>query len=265
MATPNLKLAVAELIAHGPEGQTFRQPFVDGQVTRLGRSPVSGWAVSWDRGISREHVDLCWNDGKLTVVCRPTAANPIKLRGVALREAVVEKSEAFEIGTTSFYVSVTYRDPTPEERKTSNSSLRLSTAHNLPIPQRLEASHGVMETRDDLADILVEQSYKPSELKVVFGDAERQMEVLLRLPQSISGAQSDAELANVLCGVILEAIPPATAVAVAMFEESDVQHMQRAFNDPSEAIPKPKVMRVQKERNPRLVSCPAGDCFARPS
>ena len=48
-----------------------------------------------------------------------------------------------------------------------------------------------------------------------------------------------------LCGIILEAIPPATAVAVAMFDEFDVQHMQQTLGDPSDAIPKPKLMRVQ--------------------
>ena len=102
------KRGVAELVVQGPAGQTFRQQFVEGQITRLGRAPASGWAISWDRSISREHADLCWKDGKLTVTCLPTAANPVRLRGAPLREIVVTGSESFEIGQSSFYVDVTY-------------------------------------------------------------------------------------------------------------------------------------------------------------
>lgn len=74
------KRSVAELVVQGPAGQSLRQQLVEGQVMRLGRAPASGWAVSWDRTISREHADLCWKNGKLTVTCLPTAANPIRLR-----------------------------------------------------------------------------------------------------------------------------------------------------------------------------------------
>ena len=242
---PKPKIAVAELVAHGPAGQTFRQQFVEGEVTRVGRAPAGGWTISWDRGISREHADLCWKDGKLTIICRPTASNPIKVRGVSHREVVVEKSEAFEIGNSSFYVEVTYRDAPPSENQTSELSKPKRATRSVPSRKRSESHFEVLETKD-VAEIIEEHSYKASELtKVVFGDPERQMEVLLHLPQSIAGAQSDAELAHLLCGIILEAIPPASAVAVAMFDESDVQHMQRTLGDPSDAIPKPKLMRVQ--------------------
>ncbi len=244
-AKPKPKIAIAELVAHGPEGESFHHQFVEGEVTRLGRAPASGWTISWDRRISREHADLCWKDGKLTIVCRPTASNPIKVRGAFLREVVVEKSEAFEIGSSSFYVSVTYRDAAPGEiptadpaqpqgaRQSSSSQSRLAT-----IPEELESKH--------VTSILAEHSYKAGELNhVEFGDPEKQMEILLNLPQSIAGAKTDAELAHLLCGIILEAIPPARAVAVAMFDEADIQRMQQTLGDPSDAIPKPKLMRVQ--------------------
>ena len=54
-----------------------------------------------------------------------------------------------------------------------------------------------------------------------------QMEVLSNLPQLISGSKTDVDLALMLCGMLLEAIPPAVAVAVALFEESDVLEMRR--------------------------------------
>ncbi len=244
---PKPKLTVAELVAHGPTGETFRQQFVEGEVTRLGRAPVGGWAISWDRGLSREHGDLCWKDGKLTIVCLPTAANPIKVRGVPHREVVVEKSEAFEIGQTSFYVAVSYVSAAQEEDQSSDEPIPPQSEPGLPSQKNSVAPREFMETMD-FADVIEEHSFKASDLNcVAFGDPEQQMEVLLHLPLSISAAQSDAELAHLLCGTILEAIPPATAVAVAMFDESDVQMMQRTLGDPSAAIPKPKLMRVQTQ------------------
>ena len=244
-STSKPKIAVAELVAHGPTGETFRQRFVEGQVTRLGRAPDIGWAISWDREISREHADLCWKDGKLTVICRPTASNLIRLRGVPLREVVVEKSEAFEIGKTSFYVAVSYVTAAQEEHQSTDEPIPPTSEPVLPSQKRSVAPREFMETMD-FADVIEEHSFKASDLNsVAFGDPDQQMEVLLHLPLLISATQTDAELAHLLCGIILEAIPPATAVAVAMFDESDVQMMQRTLGDPSAAIPKPKRMRVQ--------------------
>lgn len=48
-----LNRGITELIVQGPAGQILRQRLVEGQVVRLGRAPASGWAVEWDRLISR--------------------------------------------------------------------------------------------------------------------------------------------------------------------------------------------------------------------
>ena len=249
------KRGVAELVVQGPAGQTFRQQFVEGQVIRLGRAPASGWAVSWDRSISREHADLCWKNGKLTVTCLPTAANPVRLRGAPLREIVVSGSEAFEIGQSSFYVDVTYisalnvASPTVESEPLPAIRMPQPTAQDAQTKKYLRAPKEVFETKD-VVDVIEENFFKTADLSsVAFGDPERQLEVLSKLPRLITGAQSDVDLAYLLCGIILEAIPPATAVAVAMFEESDVQHMKLSRGDPSEEIPKPKLMRVQTRDN----------------
>ncbi|MFM9964388.1 MAG: adenylate/guanylate cyclase domain-containing protein [Planctomycetaceae bacterium] len=245
------KRSVAELVVQGPAGQSLRQQLVEGQVMRLGRAPASGWAVSWDRTISREHADLCWKNGKLTVTCLPTAANPIRLRGMPLREIVVAGMESFEIGQTSFYVEVTYVHtttavkPTESESTKPHTRMPLPTARNAPVTKVSPLPKQEMETKD-VADVLEDISYNTGELSLIsFGDPERQLEVLSKLPQLISKSQSDVDLAYMLCGIILEAIPPATAVAVAMFDESDVLAMRQAAGDPSEAIPKPAMMRVQ--------------------
>ncbi len=241
------KRGMAELVVQGPAGQTLRQQFVEGEVVRLGRAPARGWGVSWDRTISREHADLCWKNGKLTVSCLPAAANPIRLRGAPLREIVVGSSESFEIGQTSFYVEVTYVSAAQVTHETSNEPIRMPspTASNTSSQKLSAAPKQELETKD-VVDVIEDQSYKASDLSsVAFGDPERQLEVLSKLPRMISASQSDVDLAYMLCGIILEAIPPATAVAVAMFEESDVQFMRDSYNDTAGVIPKPKLMRVQ--------------------
>ncbi|HLQ43735.1 MAG TPA: adenylate/guanylate cyclase domain-containing protein, partial [Planctomycetaceae bacterium] len=90
-----------------------------------------------------------------------------------------------------------------------------------------------------------EYSYKTHELEsVAFGDTERQMEVLSNLPQLISGSHTDVDLAVTLVGLLLKAIPPSIAVAVAVFDETDVQDI-RCNTTPDAPLPKPKLMRVQ--------------------
>ena len=241
---------VAELIAQGATGQTFRQRLVEGQVVRLGRAPAKGWAVDWDRSISREHADVCWQNGQLTVTCLPTAANPIKLRGAPFREVIVGGSEAFEIGQSSFYVDVTFMKSANVVSQTMQTAPEPLVRMPQPTaePETLgefDVPNDNFATHDEEDDVVEEHSYQDQDLrKVSFGDTERQMEVLSNLPKWISASKTDVDLALMLCGMLLDAIPPAVAVAVAMFEESDVQAM-RTHDSPDSDIPKPKVMRVQ--------------------
>ena len=70
------------------------------------------------------------------------------------------------------------------------------------------------------------------------------MEALSNLPQLISGTHSDMDLALMLVGLLLEAIPPAIAVAVVVFDEAVVEDI-RAERNVDVELPKPKLMRVQ--------------------
>ena len=244
MAEPNR--GVVELVIQGPSGQILRQQLIEGQTIRLGRAPANGWAVEWDRSISREHADLLWQNGRLSVTCLPTAANPIRLRGQPLRSVVVEGSEAFEIGQSNFFVDVKYMarsNVTAQTMETVPGPLI-----QMPTPVAKPEPEEKFETQD--ADEAIEEhSYKASELKdVSFGDTERQMEVLSDLPRLISGSTTDVDLALMLCGLLLDAIPPAVAIAVALFDEADVLEMQKLDN-PDAPIPKPKMMRVQTRDN----------------
>ena len=114
----------------------------------------------------------------------------------------------------------------------------------LPAPAAKVKPKEMLETHDSNDDV-EEHSYQANDLQnVAFGDTQRQMELLSKLPQMITESKSDVDLALMLCGMLLDAIPPAVAVAVALFEESDVSHM-RAHDNPDAAIPKPKLMRAQ--------------------
>lgn len=233
---------LAELIVQGPAGEEFRQQLVEGRTVRIGRAPTDGWAIGWDRTISREHADLCWKDGVLTVACLANAGNPIKLKGALHREISVGGAQKFDIGQSSFFVAVERmsRNAKPGQRL---EFVRESDGR-FPAPTSKVKPKEVLET-DDSSDDVEEHSYQASDLKdVAFGDTQRQMELLSNLPQMISESKSDVDLALLLCGMLLDAIPPAVAVAVTVFEESDVNHM-RAHDEPDAAIPKPKLMRVQ--------------------
>ena len=248
MAEPNR--GVAELVIQGPAGQLLRQQLIEGQTVRLGRAPAKGWAVEWDRSISREHADLIWRNGRLSITCLATAANPIRLRGTTQRAIDVGGSEAFEIGQSNFFVDVSFM---PLANAASGTKQEDTPAPLIRIPAPTadadaDEPNQEFETQD-ADDAIEEHSYKASELKdVSFGDTERQMEVLSDLPRLISGSTTDVDLALMLCGLLLDAIPPAIAIAVALFDEADVQKMQKD-DSPDAEIPKPKMMRVQTRDN----------------
>jgi adenylate cyclase len=240
MTEPNR--GVAELVIQGPAGQLLRQQLIEGQTIRLGRAPTKGWAIEWDRSISREHADLLWDNGRLSVNCLPAAGNPIRLRGESLRAIEVGVSEGFEIGQSSFVVDVKYMAKSNVVTQTMQTAPEPMT--QMPTPPPKEEPQEEFHTQD-VEEALEEHSYNASELKnVSFGDTERQMEVLSDLPRLISGSTTDVDLALTLCGLLLDAIPPAVAIAVALFEEADVHEMQKHDN-PDAPIPKPKMMRVQ--------------------
>jgi len=233
---------LAELIVRGPAGEEFRHPLIEGRTIRIGRAPSDGWAIGWDRTISREHADLCWKDGMLTVSCLANAGNPIKLQGTVHRQISVPSSQKFDIGQSSFFVAVERmsRNAKPGQRlefvRESEGRVPATSAKSKPKE--------TLETFDSDDDV-EEHSYQANELQdVEFGDTKRQMELLSKLPQMISESKTDVDLALMLCGLLLDAIPPAVAVAVALFEESDVNEM-RAHDNPDAPIPKPKLMRAQ--------------------
>ncbi len=229
---------LVELIATGQgDGQKLRQQLVEGQVVRIGRAPQTGWAISWDRTISREHVDIVWETDRLKVTCLANATNPIKFQGEVSREISASAGEPFQIGMTTFLVRVEMK----VDMARQTMEIPLAPVVSLPALGQSPNEY----TTDDEGDDVEEHAYKSDELEnVAFGDTNRQMEVLSNLPQMISGTSTDMELALMLVGMLLQAIPPAVAVAVAVFDEEYVNNL-RAGRDLEIELPKPMLMRVQ--------------------
>ena len=94
-----------ELVAVGAGSQRqCRYSLDEGAEALLGRAPRSGWAVPWDRLISREHARLRMTEGRLQVDALETARNPIFLRGEPTPSFSIAPGENFRIGETSFYL-----------------------------------------------------------------------------------------------------------------------------------------------------------------
>ncbi len=200
--------------------QRLQKTLADGHSVVIGRATKKGWEIPWDNMISREHATLKWLNNRLYVHCLEQARNPVHYRGKAAREASISRDEWFQIGHTTFHASYVVEDSLPKRRLKSQ----------------------LVEFMDEEGEAADERAFSADELRQAkFSNAERQMEILERLPEKISTSQSDDDLGSMLSQLLLDAIPTALAVAVAHFDESELP------NDLSQtdAFPKALLMRVQ--------------------
>jgi len=228
-----------QLTARGPNDQQAMVDLVEETVVRFGRAPKTGWAISWDLQISREHADLRWSDGRLKVSCTQGATNPIIWGGQTHREITVGPGETFRIGATEFRLNQTGPDPVSSQTDASES---VSSHHTNVATVELD-DHPVIlaETEGDAEEF----SYAADDLRhAEFADPTRQMELLANLPKMITSSESDVDLALKLVGLLLQAIPQAVAVAVVQYDESVVTQLRQSESDQFN-LPKPAIMRVQ--------------------
>jgi len=191
--------------------QRIQHSLREGETVRIGRASQSGWPIPWDKTISRQHADLCWQNGELSVVCLPNVVNPIVYRGQTSRELVLPPGEWFQIGQTTFQLS----------------QLEVETEVVLKFSERMDAE---------------EHAYSENELKKVpFTNPAKQMEILSNLPQMISGSQSDADLGAALSKQMIMAIDESDAVSVAHYDVSELPESEEDL----ENFPKPLTMNVE--------------------
>lgn len=97
---------VFELVAISREHRKQRRQKIDnGDMIRVGRQPADGFAVPWDKQISREHVELVVKGGKVVVRKLDTAQNGVHFRGKVSQKFKLKPGDEFRIGFTTFQFS----------------------------------------------------------------------------------------------------------------------------------------------------------------
>ena len=215
-ATSTLQISIS-----GPDpSQRIQKVLHEGEVVRVGRAPQHGWTIPWDLAISREHVDLCWADGKLRVAMTPGARNPIVYRNRITKELYITAGDWFQIGVTTFQAVGAASRPTGELDE-----------HTIGV-----------DFAEDPGAAVEEHAYSEDELrKVAFRNTEQQLEILSKLPRMISESHSDEELGGLVSRLLLDAISQAEAVAVAHFDETELPKDESEIDD----FPKPLTLRVE--------------------
>jgi len=177
---------VAKGVTH--EGQ-FERELTSGDVFRVGRKPANGWAVGWDKQISREHFDVQLDGAVLKVTCLEAARNSIFVDGGAVRSAVIVRGKKFVVGQTEFtFVG----DPGGEAVS----------------PEAAKASGDIDE-----------HAFKRADLKSFeFRDAGQQIELLSELPAILDESANDVDFAAKLVELLMQGIPVSDAVAVVQYE-----------------------------------------------
>jgi adenylate cyclase len=183
-----------DLIAQGPEiDQRWRRPLPGDAAFSLGRA-AGEWATPWDERISRQHASLCWHNGALQVQVLRGARNPVFFRGRKHDSFSVKPGEHFVIGATSFTLV--------DERA-------LAT---------LDAPRPVNERTFDVNELR----------RASFRHPDQRIAALSRLPDIISGSNSDRELFVRLVSVLMSGVTSAKGAALVKVEspQSPVEVLQ---------------------------------------
>ena len=210
-----------DLVAQGTEPHhRWRRALPEEREVVLGRSART-WEVPWDDRISREHVQLTWNDGRLAVSKLPDAANPIFLNGKVRDQFDLVPGNHFVIGSTTFTLT----------------DVRVNVSLDVPRP-------------------VSEQTFSPDYLQQFrFRNADQRIRVLSRLPEIIIGAGNQSELLIRLVNVLVTGIPRATAVAIVSTDQIDLQaqphvlHWDRRFITDEDFHPSEQLIRKAVGKN----------------
>jgi adenylate cyclase len=171
---------VADLIAQGLDpSHRWRRTLLAGRPVVLGRSSTT-WSTPWDDRVSRDHAQICWNGLQLRVDRLGSARNPIFFRGQPASGFDIEPGEHFVIGQTAFTLA----------------DERVNVSLDVPQPAQ-------------------EQAFSSRYLQQIqFRHADAHIDVLSRLPEVISGANSDSELYVRLVNSVLSGVNRASAAAL---------------------------------------------------
>ncbi|QDT65013.1 adenylate/guanylate cyclase domain-containing protein [Calycomorphotria hydatis] len=205
------------IAAIGPspaDNWTRELPTTGGAVT-LGRAPENELCVPWDTDISRRHVELKANSH--TVHCKVSSGvpNPVCFNGEVVEEFELDAGEFFVIGSTRFFVH------------------RFSS-----------------ETSGESG--LEELSFSRQEMeRVNFHDADKRIEILTRLPETILSASNEEDSKRRLLEMILTGIPRSEHASIVTFEGDRSQVLaSRSRRDLADTVPlSHRLLRATLERN----------------
>ena len=170
---------MAELLAQGPNAKDrWKRTLPANERVVLGRQGT--WPVPWDARISRHHAELYYKDGYVLVSKLPEGRNPIYWKGGTPAHFELHPGDHFVIGETTFTL------------------VNVTAEASIDIPSPVE-----------------EQTFTAEYLKQLkYRNAEQRIEILVRLPELISAALTDAELFQRLVDLLLIGIPRASTVGV---------------------------------------------------
>jgi adenylate cyclase len=164
-----------------------RTPLSKMHIVTIGRRPVdkcNKCAVFWDPQVSRQHAHLEVLAGGIQLTCLPQARNPLLVDDRPCRNATITAGSSFRIGSTSFAVTM----------------------------GRSKPEFGNSDEPPDEGESADQLAYDSAELmQVALPDSADKMQILCDLPDIVSAARSDIDLAATLAEVILNSIPQAVA------------------------------------------------------
>jgi len=171
---------MADLIAQGPQPeQRWRRKLQPGVRHTIGRQGGE-WSTPWDDRVSRRHVDIVYHEGMLQVEVLDSARNPVFFHGDKCDRCTLRPGDHFVIGQTTF----------------SLVDQHVNVSLNLPQPTG-------------------ERTFTTEELRRhSFREPDKRIDALSRLPDIISGSNSDQELFVRLVNLLLSGVAQATAAAV---------------------------------------------------
>ena len=201
-----------ELIVEGPEPrQRLRHSLTANQSYVVGRDTDVDLIVPWDAAISRRHVLLTPADGRVHVERLAEASNSVCHAGQVVESCELRGGDQFVLGVTTFHL------------------IRLGS-----------------EPSDLAGPPLQEMTFDAQTMRQIhFRDADRQMEVLMHLPEVIGGASTDDDLFFRLTNLLLAGVSHAEGVAIVRLiagEKVELAHWTRRRETAGEFRPSSRLV-----------------------
>src|SRR6476620_696324 len=174
-----------DLTAQGQQpDDRWRKRLEPGIAQVIGRQ-AEGWSVPWDYLISRQHVEVVYENGQLLVKQLPTARNAVFLRGPQEAQFSLKPGEHFVIGRTTFTLGDSRASgPTDLPRPTEERTFALDELHQQPFRQ-----------------------------------PDKRIQALSRVPDIVQRAANDQELFQRLVNLLISGIEKATAAAIVALDQ----------------------------------------------